>query len=123
MSSDAKFARDITKVTDLDHVDAALDSCGGPVAVYTGHRHPMLIAEHDYCGGSDWMPKIDTNDIVQLTGRGVDSGLYTAETIKFVPRYGSTLGDLPDGDVVLQTCVSRTRMVLVGLRYAAPISA
>jgi hypothetical protein len=30
---------------------------------------------------------------------------------------------MPDGDVVLQTCVSRTRMVLVGLRYAAPAQA
>ena len=123
VSADAKFARDIAKVTDLDHVEPALDACAGPVAVYVGSRHPMLVAEHDYCGGADWMPKIDANDVVQLTGPGVDAGLYTAETIKHVPRYGSTLEDLPDGDVVLQTCVSRTRMVLVGLRYAAPISA
>lgn len=123
VSSDAKFARDIAKLTDLDHVDPALDACAGPVAVYLGSRHPMLVAEHDYCGGSDWMPKIDADDVVQLTGPGVDAGLYTAETITFVPRYGSTLGDLPDGDVVLQTCVSRTRMVLVALRYAAPINA
>jgi hypothetical protein len=123
VSSDAKFARTITKFTDIDHVDPALDACAGPVAVYTGRRHPMLVAEHDYCGGSDWMPKIDTNDVIQLTGRGVDSGLYTAVTIKHVPRYDSTLGDLPDGDIVLQTCVSRTRMVLIALRYAAPISA
>ena len=121
VSSDARFARDIAKVTDLDHVDPALDACAGPVAVFTGHRRPMLVAEHDYCGGSDWMPKIDPNDVVQLTGPGVDPGLYTAETIKFVPRYGSQVRDLPDGDVVLQTCVSRTRMVLVALRYAAPI--
>ena len=123
VSSDAKFARRIGKITDLDHVDPALDACAGPVAVYLGHGRPMLVAEHDYCGGSAWMPKIDANDVVMLTGLGVDPGLYRAETITYVPRYGSTLRDMPDGDVVLQTCVSRTRMVLVGLRYAAPAQA
>jgi hypothetical protein len=120
VSSDARFSRTIAKFTDLDGVDPALDACAGPVAVYLGDQRPVLVAEHDYCGGSAWMPKIDANDVVQLTGPGVEAGLYMAETIKYVPRYDSKLRDMPDGDVVLQTCVSRTRMVLVGLRYAAP---
>ncbi len=123
VSSDAKFSRTIAKVSGLDDVDAALNACAGPVAVYLGHKHPLLVAEHDYCGGSAWMPKLKANDVVQLTGRGVEAGLYTAEVVKYVPRYDSTLEDMPDTDVVLQTCISRTRMVLVGLRYTAPVSA
>lgn len=122
VSSDAKFSRTIAKVASLDGVDPALDACAGPVAVYLGDGHPILVAEHDYCGGSAWMPKIRSNDVVQLTGPGVESGLYMAETIKYVPRYESKVKDMPDGDVVLQTCVSRTKMVLVGLRFAAPAS-
>jgi len=123
VSSDAKFSRTIAKFTDLEGVDPALDACAGPVAVYLGGGRPKLVAEHDYCGGSAWMPKIDTNDVVQLTGPGVEPGLYTAETIKHVPRYDSTVKDMPDGDVVLQTCISKTTMVLVGLRLAAPADA
>lgn len=122
VSSDAKFTRSIAKFTDLDSVEPALDACAGPVAVYLGAEHPKLVAEHDYCGGSAWMPKLDTDDVVQLTGRGVEAGLYTTETIKYVPRYDSTVDDMPDGDVVLQTCISKTTMVLVGLRLAAPAS-
>ena len=120
VSSDAKFTRSIAKFTDLESVEPALDACAGPVAVYLGAEHPKLVAEHDYCGGSDWMPKLDTNDVVQLSGRGVEAGLYTAETIKYVPRYDSTVDDMPDSDVVLQTCISKTKMVLVGLRLAVP---
>lgn len=120
VSSDAKFTRSIAKFTDLESAEPALDACAGPVAVYLGAGHPKLVAEHDYCGGSEWMPKLDTDDVVQLTGRGVEAGLYTAETIKYVSRYDSTVDDMPDGDVVLQTCISKTKMVLVGLRLAAP---
>ena len=123
VSSDAKFSRGIAKFTDLESVEPALDACAGPVAVYLGDQHPRLVAEHDYCGGSDWMSKLDPNDVVQLTGPGVEAGLYTAETIKHVPRYDSTVKDMPDGDVVLQTCISKTTMVLVGLRLAAPATA
>jgi hypothetical protein len=119
-SSDAKFSRTIAKFTDLKSVDPALDACAGPVAVYLGEGRPKLVAEHDYCGGSAWMSKIDANDVVQLTGPGVEAGLYAAETIKYVPRYDSTVNDMPDADVVLQTCISKTEMVLVGLRLAAP---
>jgi len=120
VSSDAKFSRSIAKFTTLGSVNPALDACAGPVAVYLGAGHPKLVAEHDYCGGSDWMPKLDTNDVVHLTGPGVETGLYTAGTIKYVPRDVTTVADMPDGDIVLQTCVSRTKMVLIGLRYAAP---
>jgi hypothetical protein len=122
VSSDAKFSRSIAKFTDLESVDPALDACAGPVAVYLGAGKPKLVAEHDYCGGSDWMPKLAENDVVQLTGRGVEAGLYTTETIKYVPRYDSTVDDMPDGDVVLQTCIDKKTMVLVGLRLAAPAS-
>ena len=120
VSSDAKFSRSIAKYTDLESVDSALDACAGPVAVYLGDRKPRLVAEHDYCGGSDWMPKLDEDDVVQLTGRGVEAGLYTTETIKYVPRYDSTVDDMPEGDVVLQTCIDKKTMVLVGLRLATP---
>ena len=120
VSSDAKFSRSISRFTNLESADPALDACAGPVAVYLGDQHPRLVTEHDYCGGSDWMPKLDPDDVVQLKGPGIEAGLYTAETIKHVPRYESTVDDLPDGDVVLQTCISQTRMVLVGLRLAAP---
>jgi hypothetical protein len=120
VSSDAKFSRGIAKYTDLESVEPALDACAGPVAVYLGDQHPRLVAEHDYCGGSDWMPKLDRDDVVQLTGPGVEAGLYTTETIKYVPRYESTVKDIPDGDVVLQTCISKTTMVLVGLQLVAP---
>ena len=123
ISTEAKFSRTIATFTDLESVDPALDACAGPVAVYLGEGRPKLVAEHDYCGGSAWMPKIDTNDVVQLTGPGVAAGLYRAETIKHVPRYDSTVNDMPDGDVVLQTCVSKTTMVLVGLRLDAPAAA
>jgi hypothetical protein len=123
VSSDAKFSRTIAKFTDLEGVDPALDACAGPVAVDLGGGHPRLVAEHDYCGGSAWMPKLEANDVVQLTGPGVEEGLYMTETIKNVPRYDSTVEDMPDGDVVLQTCISKTEMVLVGLRLAAPTGA
>ncbi len=123
VSSDARFSRAIAKYTDLDSVEPALDACAGPIAVDVGDEHPRLVAEHDYCGGSDWMPKLDRDDVVHLTGPGVEAGLYTAETIKHVPRYDSTVNDMPDGDVVLQTCISKTTMVLVGLRLAAPAAA
>ena len=122
VSADAKFSRTVAKFTDLESVEPALDACAGPVAVYLGAGHPKLVAEHDYCGGSDWMSKLDTNDVVQLTGRGVVPGLYTTETIKYVGRYDSTVDDMPAGDVVLQTCISKTEMVLVGLRLAAPVT-
>lgn len=115
VSSDARFSRVTAKFTDLENVDPALDACAGPVAVHLGDAHPLLIAEHDYCGGSDWMPKLTEDDVVQLTGPGVDAGLYEAVEITEVPRYDSTLADLPDTDVVLQTCISRSEMVLVGL--------
>lgn len=115
VSSDARFSRVTAKFTTLENVDPALDACAGPVAVHVGDDRPLLVAEHDYCGGSDWMPKLDEEDVVQLMGPGVDSGLYEAVEITHVPRYESTLADLPDTDVVLQTCISREEMVLVGL--------
>ena len=123
VSSDARFSRGIAKYTDLESVEPALDACAGPVAVYLGDQHPRLVAEHDYCGGSDWMPKLDRDDVVRLTGPGVETGLYTTETIKHVPRYDSTVEDLPGGDVVLQTCINKTTMVIVGLRLTAPATA
>jgi len=118
-SEDARFSRVTAKVTDLENVDPALDACAGPVAVHLGENKPLLIAEHDYCGGSDWMSKLELDDVVQLMGPGVDSGLYRTDDITFVPRYEAKVKDLPDADVVLQTCVSREEMVLVGLTKAA----
>ena len=121
VSSDAKFSRSIAKITDLDHVDPALDACAGPVAVYLGARpsHARRRARLLRRLGLDAEDRRERRrpaDAAWASSRASTR----AETIKYVPRYDSTLSDMPDGDVVLQTCVSRTRMVLVGLRYAAP---
>ena len=118
-SDGARFTRMTAKFTDLENVDPALDACAGPVAVHLGKDKPLLIAEHDYCGGSDWMSRLELDDVVELMGPGVDSGLYRADDITFVPRYEAKVKDLPDADIVLQTCVSREEMVLVGLTRAA----
>jgi len=110
-----RFTRTMFTYVELARVDRALDACGGPVAVDIGRQHSVLIAEHDYCGGSDWVPKLRNDDAVRLNGEGVRAGTYVVTEIRFEPRRNSTVGDLPQTDAVLQTCISKTEMILVGL--------
>ncbi|MGH3457269.1 hypothetical protein [Aeromicrobium sp.] len=118
VDGDARFSRTISRGADLGSADSALDACAGPVAVDLGESRPVLVAEHDYCGGSVWIPKLDAGDVVSLVGPGIRRGLYVADDIKLVPRDDSRVRDLPDAAVVLQTCISQTTMVLVGLQPA-----
>jgi hypothetical protein len=82
----------------------------------------VLVAEHDYCGGSAWMPKVGKGDAVRLSGEGVKAGTYVATTIKHVPRRLTKVRDLPDTDIVLQTCISPNTMVLVGMDLFDPVT-
>lgn len=112
----AKFSRTIWTSTKLAQIDAALDQCRGPVSSNLGDGEPVFVAEHDYCGGSAWMWKLGVRDVVALKGSGVDAGLYVVSKLRYFPRKsGATVANLPRGDVVLQTCVSSTRMVFIAL--------
>lgn len=112
----AKFTRTIWTSTKLAEIDAALDQCRGPVSADLGADKPVFVAEHDYCGGSVWMWKLDVDDAVELNGKGVDEGLYVVSELRYFPRKsGAQVADLPPGDVVLQTCVSTTKMVFIAL--------
>jgi len=112
-----KFTRTIWTSTKLADIDAALDRCRGPVSADLGDKKPVFVAEHDYCGGSAWMWKLGVDDAVALTGAGIDAATYVVSELRYFPRKaGATVEDLPPGDVVLQTCVSPTRMVFIALK-------
>lgn len=111
-----EFTRVMYAAATIKTVDKQIDKCRGPIAVNLGSSRPVLVAEHDYCGGSAWISKLESGAAVRLSGPGVDDGLYVTAELKTVPRDGNaTVRDLPQTDVVLQTCISRTEMVLVGL--------
>ncbi len=77
---------------------------------------PLLVSEHDYCGGAAWIPELDRGDVVELDGPGVDAGLYRVDLVDRHQRRDVFVRDLrPSADVVLQTCVSQTQLVLVAL--------
>lgn len=94
-----------------------LDACRGPVAVDVQERgRPVLVSEHDYCGGADWIPRLGEDDVVALDGPGVDDGLYRVQVVDRHQRRDVYVRDLRrSADVVLQTCVSDTQLVLVAL--------
>ena len=110
-----RFSRTTYGLTNLNGSAAMLDKCKGPVAVFLGDARPTLVAEHDYCGGMFWMAKLKEGDAVELEGKGVDDGIFVVTSLKYETRRQVTVGDLPEADVVLQTCVSQTRLVLVGM--------
>lgn len=110
-----RFSRTTYDVTNLAGSTAMIDECKGPVAVWLGEHRPTLIAEHDYCGGSFWMARVKVGDAVELDGKGVDDGIFVVKSLTYETRNAVTVGDLPDADVVLQTCVSKTKLVLVGM--------
>lgn len=113
----AKYSRTVWAQTTLASILPALDRCRGPVAADLGGSNPVYVAEHDYCGGSAWMWNLDPKDHVALDGKGVDDGLYVVTKLKYFPRKsGADVADLPAGDVVLQTCVSKTEMVFIALQ-------
>lgn len=112
----ARFSRTIWTETTLATMLPALDACRGPVSADLGAGEPVYVAEHDYCGGSAWMWKLGKKDLVALDGAGVDAGTYVVTELKYFPRKaGADPSDLPPGDVVLQTCVSKTQMVFIAL--------
>lgn len=110
-----RFSRTTYGNTNLEGSTAMLDECKGPVAVWLGEGRPTLVAEHDYCGGMFWMAKLKEGDAVKLDGKGVDDGIFVVTSLKYETRREVTVGDLPEADVVLQTCVTKTRLVLVGM--------
>lgn len=110
-----RFSRTTYGLTNLEGSTAMLDECKGPVAVWLGEDRPTLVAEHDYCGGMFWMAKLKEGDAVKLDGKGVDDGIFVVTSLTYETRNEVTVGDLPEADLVLQTCVTKTRLVLVGM--------
>ena len=110
-----RLSRTMYAATSLANSTAMLDRCAGPVAVDLGSARPTLVSEHDYCGGSSWISQLVDGDAVQLSGEGVDEGLYVVRDLSYETRHSVYVDDLPAVDVVLQTCVSKTRLVLVAL--------
>jgi hypothetical protein len=116
-----EFTRTMFAATDIDGYSAVLDACRGPIAVDLGSENPVLVSEHDYCGGAAWMPKLELDDTVELRGDGVDEGVYVVSAIDHAPRRQTRVSDLsPEAEIVLQTCVSPTQMVLVSLEKTDP---
>lgn len=107
------YARATVDTSALANVEKRIDKCDGPVAVQL--RSTVLIAEHDYCGGAAWIGRIKVGQAVRLSGPGVETGTYVADELRYQLRGKAKVSDLPRGDVVLQTCVSKTELVLVSL--------
>jgi hypothetical protein len=116
----AKFVRTIYATSSLERSELMLDFCRGPIAIDVGEHRPVLVAEHDYCGGLAWMPKLGEGDAIKLSGDGVKDGTYVVKTIQHVDRGHARVRDLPHTDLVLQTCVSPQKMVLVGVDLFDP---
>ena len=117
-----RFTRTTYASANLEDSVRLIDACDGPVAINLGPSHPVLVAQHDYCGGSAWMSRLDMGDAVKLAGHGVKSGTYVVTEIRFQIRLKARVSDLPDTDVVLQTCLTEDtkKMVLVGLERFDP---
>lgn len=97
-----------------------LDLCSGPVAIDLGSSYPLLVAEHDYCGGSAWISRLADGDVVELTGDGVDPGIFVVSAVEYGQRRVARFGDMPAATIVLQTCVSETKIIMVGLDPVPP---
>lgn len=115
-----KFVRTIFATSSLKRSEFMLDFCKGPIAVFVGDHRPRLIAEHDYCGGLAWIPKLDKGEAIKLSGDGVKDGTYVVTTIGHGIRNQTKVRELPDTDIVLQTCVSESKMILVGMDLFDP---
>lgn len=115
-----RFARTTVVETSLAGSTAALDRCVGPVAVALGDDRPVLVAEHDYCGGSAWISRLRLGDTVRLDGAGVEADTYVVTEIGTDRRGEAKVKNLPAADVVLQTCISPEDIVLVGVEKLQP---
>ncbi|MDX6277298.1 MAG: hypothetical protein QOJ72_1426 [Nocardioidaceae bacterium] len=112
-----RFTRTMYAATQMAGAPVMLDACHGPIAVRLGAGRPVLVVQHDYCGGLAWMPKLNYGDAVKLKGDGIDPGTYVVTEIRFQIRKEATVGDLPNADAVLQTCVTKHKLILVGLDW------
>lgn len=112
-----RFTRTMYAATQLAGAPVMLDACHGPIAIKLGDGQPVLVAQHDYCGGAAWIPKLNFGDGVRLKGDGVAPGIYVVTEIRYQIRKEATVGDLPDADAVLQTCVTKHKLILVGLDW------
>lgn len=112
------YTRTIYATATIDSVAKQIDKCRGPVAVLM-QGGTVLVAEHDYCGGAAWIGKISVGQAVRLSGPGIDPGIYVADELRYQLRGKAKVSDLPDYDVVLQTCVTKTELVLVGMTRVA----
>lgn len=117
---DAKFTRTIYATSTLARSELMLDFCRGPIAIDVGDHRPVLVAEHDYCGGTAWMPKLAKGEAIKLSGDGVKDGTYVVTTIEHGIRGKTKVRELPDADIVLQTCVTTDKMILVGMELFDP---
>lgn len=118
----AKFVRTIFATSSLQRSEVMLDFCKGPIAVDVGDHRPVLVAEHDYCGGLEWVPKLGKGEAIKLSGDGVKDGTYVVKTIGHGIRGETKVRELPDTDIVLQTCVSQNTMILVGMDLFEPVT-
>jgi hypothetical protein len=112
-----RFTRTMYAATQLAGAAVMLDACHGPIAVNLVGSWPVLIVQHDYCGGSAWIPKLNYGDVVRLKGDGVAAGDYVVTEERYPLRGKAKVGDMPDADVVLQTCVTKQKLILVALRW------
>ena len=103
----------ISQWATADDMQRKLDRCIGPVAI-TIPDAPLLIAEHDYCGGSARIASRHMGDRVHVTNGGAVNGTYKVVSIRHVPKGSSTSVLRGHGAVVLQTCVGNA-VVLVGI--------
>lgn len=118
-----RFTRTMYATTQLAGAGVMLDACAGPIAIQLGAGRPVLVAQHNYCGGTAWMPKLNLGDAVSLKGEGVQPGVYVVTEIRYQIRDEATVGDLPQADAVLQTCVTKRKLILVGLDWVGVTAA
>ncbi|MFI5427308.1 hypothetical protein [Aeromicrobium sp. UC242_57] len=58
----AKFSRTMYATSTLKASTPLIDDCRGPVAIQLRGDRPVLVAEHDYCGGEEWIPRLAVGD-------------------------------------------------------------
>lgn len=118
-NSASVFVVRITRVATPQTMQSAIDACTGPVEILWSNdrfrwgAHPDEIAEHDYCGGSEFS-SLAKGQRVRVIG-GTLSGRYVVNGYRRFARAGSPAQLLNGlGAIVLQTCVP-DGVVLVGL--------
>lgn len=98
--------REYVSYSDPVAFQAAVDACEGSVLMRENFASPVL-AEHDYCGGSDF--PVEPGAVVEVVGSadGVVDGLYEVVGLVVVlNKYEHTRFDVPGGyDLMFQTCL------------------